>query len=202
MIKHNFTIQEILSSAWSKTKENYWFLFRIFLGALFLMAITHRTPLIGLVTSFIVGIAVIAVSLVIAHGAKPTFDDLTKSFKSYKITLNYIIASVLYGLIVSLGFIAFVLPGIYLAVRLSFYKFFVVEHENMSAIDSLKESMKITANNFWKLLGFMVVLIAINLIGIIPFYLGLLVTVPVSVVASAILYKRLVGHHSEHQHSA
>lgn len=199
MTKYNFSIKEILSSAWSETKKNAWFLFCVFVGTLVLSMITRHLMFINFIVSLVAGIALTTVSLVIAHGKTPVYSDLTKSFHSYKITLNYVLATILYCIAIALGFVAFILPGIYLAVRLGFYKFPVIDHENMNVIDSLKESMRITKGNFWKIFGFIITLVIINILGAIPFGLGLIITIPVSLLSTAILYKKLSAHHhAEH----
>ena len=194
MIINNFTIKEILGSALSKTKENAWFLFCLFVAVFAITGAVHRIEIINFIVAMIVGISIIAVSLSIENNKKPVFEDLTKSFKSYKIFLNYILSSLLYTVIVILGTILLILPGIYLAVRLSFYRYIVVEKENIGVIDALKESMKITQNRFWKIFGFMLVLILINILGVIPFGLGLIVTIPLSVIAVALVYRKLEHH--------
>lgn len=195
MTKHNFKLMDIFESAWSKTKEHAWFLFCIFLMSVLLTCVTGFMPIIGSLTSLFVGIAVTYISIVIASDKTPIYGDLIRCFKSYKITLHYAIATFLYAIIVLLGLILFILPGIYLAVRLGFYKFLVIEYENMKAVDSLKESMKITSGYFWKIFGFVILLIIINILGAIPFGLGLIITIPVSVIAGAVLYKKLAVHH-------
>lgn len=187
---------DIFDSAWSKTKENAWFLFCVFLIAVVIMWATKFLPVIGSLISIFIGISVTAVSIVIASDRTPSYEDLIKSFRNYKITLHYILASILYAIIIVLGLIVFILPGIYLAIRLGFYKFLIIENENLKVVDSLKESMKMTDGHFWKILGFMAMLIIINVLGAIPFGLGLIVTIPVSIIASAVLYKKLAMQHS------
>lgn len=98
----------------------------------------------------------------------------------------------------------FAFPGIYLAVRLQFYKFLVIEDENLGPVDALKKSMKMTDGHFWKLLGFMFSLIILNILGVLLFKVGLLITIPVSMIASTYLYKKLLPttnndtvHHEE-----
>jgi len=61
----------------------------------------------------------------------------------------------------------------------------------MGPIASMKESYAITKGRFWKLLGFWIVIGLFNLLGLIPFGIGLLVTVPVSALASIYVYREL-----------
>lgn len=195
MIKNNLNIQEIFSEAWDKTKKNYWFLFCLFIVSAIVMSVLQHVKLLNFVVGIFIGIAALTISIIIARGHTPKYEDLFKSFKDYKITLNYFLASIIYMIVIIIGLLALIIPGIYLAIRLQFYKFLVIENENMRPVDTLKESYKITEGHFWDLLVFMVVIIVMNLIGAIPFGLGLVITIPITAIASAILYKKLVTHH-------
>lgn len=199
MIKNNLNIQEIFSEAWVKTKKNYWFLFCLFVVSTIIIGLTQHTELLAFIVSIPIGIATLTIAILIANGHIPKYSDLFKSFDNYKITLNYILASTLFMIIVLLGLLALIIPGIYLAIRLQFYKFLVIENENMRPIETLKESMRMTKGHFWDLLGFVIVILVMNLIGAIPFGLGLIITVPLTIVASALLYKKLLPHHTHHQ---
>ena len=189
---HNFTISQIVKESWSKTKENAWYLFCVFMVAIILMG---ASPL----SSIFVGISIITISLVIIRNETPVFYDLVKSFKNYKILWHYFLASLLYMLILIVGLVALILPGIYFGIRLQFYKFLIIDNENLKPMDALKASMKMTKGHFWKLFGFMIVIMFINIIGIIPLGLGLIVTIPLTTLAYALLYKKLtVGHQIAH----
>jgi uncharacterized membrane protein len=100
------------------------------------------------------------------------------------------VSSILYGLIVGVGFILLVVPGIYLALRLQFYSFYVVD-KNAGITDSLKMSWEATKGNTLNIFLFVLILIALNILGAIALLVGLLVTIPVSFIAVALLYRKL-----------
>lgn len=202
MIKNNLNIQEIFSEGWDKTKKNYWFLFCLFVGSTIVIGLTQHSGLLNFLISIPIGIATLGISIIIANGHTPKYGDLFKSFDNYKITLNYFLSSIIYIIIVLIGLMLLIFPGIYLAIRLQFYKFLVIENENTKPIEAIKESRKITEGYFWSLLYFMFIIIVINLIGAIPFGLGLIVTIPFTVVTSAVLYKKLHSHHQTQSHTA
>jgi hypothetical protein len=87
----------------------------------------------------------------------------------------------------------FLFAVFYFAMRFQFYKFLVIEHENMTAIQSLKKSMEITRGHFLKITGFFVSLLVLNIIGALSFGIGLIVTIPLSVTAYTLVYKKLVS---------
>ncbi len=190
MIKHNFTIKEILISAWHATKKNAWFLALMFFVSVTIMTVTRHTGIIGGLINILIGISIINISLVIASGKTPNYLDTVSIFKNYKIFWHYLIASILCVIIVLGGLILFILPGIYLAVRLQFYKFLIVDDENLRPVAALKKSMKMTKGHFWKLFGFILAIILLNIVGLLVFIIGLAITIPVSVLATAFLYKK------------
>jgi uncharacterized membrane protein len=196
MTTHHFSIREMFALAWGKTKEHAWYLFLVFITYGAFLCLTRNMPFLGSIFDFIIGISLITVSLVIVRGGTPAFNDLIKSFKSYKILWHMVLATILYAIIVIAGLIVFILPGIYLAVRLQFYKFLVVDHETMKPTDALRESMKMTEGIFWKLFAFIIVVILFNMLGALFFLIGLLVTVPITLLATAFLYKHLSAHHA------
>ena len=104
--------------------------------------------------------------------------------------LRMIAASILYGLAVLGGFILLIIPGIYLALRLQFYSYVILDKDT-GVIDSLKRSWKLTEGNVINLFLFMFLLIGINILGAIALLVGLLVTIPVSFIAVTLLYRKL-----------
>lgn len=110
------------------------------------------------------------------------------------ILLLYLVSSLFnFGTIVQIilafmGIIALVFMIIY-SIRLSYYPYFIVEGSGI--IESLKNSYKITKGMVWSLMVLGFVLGLINLLGVLCLFVGLLVTVPISYVASAYVYKKL-----------
>ena len=70
--------------------------------------------------------------------------------ESKKYLINLVIGSFLYLILTLLGLIAFIIPGIIIGVRLSFYCFLIV-FENYPPLDALKESYRITTGYTWQI---------------------------------------------------
>lgn len=203
-MKHkDFTYKELLGFGWTKTKEYTWFLISLTFLYFVVTFIVADIPVIRDIISMLMSIALTAVTLMLIDGHTPRYSQLLAPFKTYKVTLHYFLASILYGLIVLLGLIFFILPGIYLLVRLQFFTYLLVEHENMEVLESLKKSMEMTKGRFWSLFGFGLAFIGINLLGLIALGVGLFITIPVTCIAYAMLYRKLSNPsgHSEHHHS-
>ncbi len=77
--------------------------------------------------------------------------------------------------------------GLYLLVIYSMVKFAAIDGLH-SVIAILRRSMEITQGARWQLLLFFIVLILLNILGLIVFFVGLLVTIPVTMLSSAYVY--------------
>ena len=79
----------------------------------------------------------------------------------FMVFLKFIIASLIYYLLITIGFIFFIYPGIVFLLRLQFYKYYIVEY-NAGIIESFKASWNITTNEKIKLFFLAVVMIIIS----------------------------------------
>ncbi|HVU75724.1 MAG TPA: glycerophosphoryl diester phosphodiesterase membrane domain-containing protein [Candidatus Paceibacterota bacterium] len=103
---------------------------------------------------------------------------------------QYLLASIVVGIMVVVGFILLIVPGIYLALRFLFVQYLIVDRK-MGMSDALKESSRMTEGKKWRLLGFLLLVILLNIVGAILLFVGLLVTIPVTMIATAHLYRSL-----------
>ena len=203
MIHKNFTYSELLTLGWNKTKEHFWFLFTIALIYLVAMGAVGNVPVISSIVSMILTIAVTAVSLTIVHGHTPKYDDMIKPFRTYKVLWHYFLSSIMYFFAIVIGLILLIIPGIYFGVRLQFFIYSIIENEDLGPVDALEKSMKLTKGRFWYLFGFIMMVILVNLIGVLALGVGLFFTLPITGIAYAELYKKLLEqHHTQHNHTA
>jgi uncharacterized membrane protein len=70
---------------------------------------------------------------------------------------------------------------------------FIVIERAFGPIEAMKESHRLTYGHKWKLLGFTLLLLLINLLGALALIVGLLVTIPVSTLAFVHAYRVLGG---------
>ena len=105
---------------------------------------------------------------------------------------KYLGASILASLAIGVGLVLLIVPGIILALMFMFTTFLVIERE-LGPIEALKESNRITRGHKWNLLGLLLMLILVNLLGVLALIVGLLVSVPVTVLALTHVYRVLGG---------
>jgi uncharacterized membrane protein len=130
----------------------------------------------------------IRLGLVVHDAHEPRPSAVLCDLKTF---VTFCAAALLYTVIVTLGLVLFVIPGLYLAVRYAFVSFLTADRR-ADVLGAFGESATLSRGVRWKLFFLMVVLFALNLIGAMFFGLGLFITVPVSVFALTMVYRRLV----------
>ena len=105
---------------------------------------------------------------------------------------KYLGASILLALAVAIGFVLLIVPGIILGLMFMFTTFVVIERE-LGPIDAMSESHRLTRGHKWRLFGFVLLLLLINVLGVLALVVGLLVSIPVSTLAFVHAYRVLGG---------
>lgn len=197
---HTFSIKEAFSSAWSAFKRNTWMLVgaTAFIGGVSLvgnMIIGDDTGILSFILSIALAVATwwlslgfIRMGLLVHGGGTPVFKMLFA--ESWDRTWKYAVASIVTSIIVIVGLVLLIVPGIIAQVMLSLSVFFILE-KGSGPIEALKESRRMTKGKRWDLFLFFVVAILLNIAGAIPMGLGLLVTVPVTLLAFVHVYKKI-----------
>ena len=142
---------------------------------------------LALVMQTIVGIGVIGVALKIYDTREAEIGDLF-SYTSYFV--NYLMGTLLYFLVVFLGSLLFIIPGIVLGLKFSFYGYLIVD-KDLNPIEAFKESSRLTMGVKWDLFLMWGVIWLLNMAGALFMLVGLLVTAPVSLMAMTYIYRKL-----------
>ena len=104
--------------------------------------------------------------------------------------LRAFFASILYALIVFIGLLLLIVPGIYWGIKYSQYQTAIVD-KDMSIWESFQYSADLTQNNKWALLGLGILTFLINLGGLIVLCIGLIFTIPLTWLAWLLAYRWL-----------
>ena len=114
------------------------------------------------------------VSQLISHDRHVELPDFFKSFDKFTPLL---ILNLLIVLVVFIGLLLLIIPGIYFAVSYLFAHFFVWYYDVDPSV-AIRLSRKTVSGNFGQILLLCLVLGGINLIGILAFGVGILLTLP------------------------
>jgi hypothetical protein len=136
----------------------------------------------------LLGIGLIKIALSFCDQVRPTVGTL---FSGLDCFWRYVGATILYGLIVLGGTLLLIIPGIIWAIQFQLCYYFVVDR-GLGPIDALKASSRTTRGVKLKLFGFGILCALINLLGALCLLVGLVATVPTTMVAMALVYRHLM----------
>lgn len=138
--------------------------------------------------SFFAAYVTVRLSLTVARGGKAHWKDVfSVDWAQFG---WYVLAGVLTGVISGVGLVLFIIPGIFLLVRLALSNFAVID-EGLLPIDSIKRSWALTRGRFWQMLLAGIIIVALNIVGTMLFGVGVLVSSPLSFLFSAYIYEKL-----------
>ncbi len=205
MDKKEFRIKEAINFGFGKTKQNFWVLAAVTATIIivewapgFIDSATNQpqnsilSAIMGIVffgLRLILDLGIIGIVLNILDGKKTKYVDL---FSKYEFFVNYLIGTVLYALMMFLGFVLLIVPGIIVAVRFPFFGYFIVE-KKMGPIEALKSSWEATKGNSVKLYLFGFLNAIINIGGLLALVVGILIAFPTTQIAQGYVYKKLSG---------
>jgi len=191
--KHKkIVIGDALEFGWNSVKSHLGFFIGIFLlfAALSFMSF-YAT---GFGTRIVLGLLILGINLGyfklvndIADGKSPEFKEL---FSCFSLLPQYFLSRILYALVVTIGLVLFIIPGVIWAVQFGFYPFVIVK-ERLWPLKALRKSSAITEGAKGKLIVFALALIGINLLGLIALGVGIIITIPLSFIAVAHVFKQL-----------
>ena len=196
-----FIISEVFSTAWKGTKSQLWILAGLLIGYCILsftltaFAMPMQSSIIGkIIVNVISALFSIIFSLGYMKNIFQALDGEEPQFSAYgqqtKNIITYFLASLITGFVVLAGFLFFIIPGIYLALRLQFFQAFIIE-ENAGIIESLHKSWEITKGQVLPLFILALVMIGILILGCILFGIGIFVAVPLIYMMYGYVFRKL-----------
>ncbi|MDJ0832319.1 MAG: hypothetical protein QNJ69_02285 [Gammaproteobacteria bacterium] len=105
-----------------------------------------------------------------------------------RLLLTYVLMS----LLILIGFMLLVLPGIYLSVAYMYAMPLVVE-KNMPAWRALETSRRVISKNWFKFFGILLLVMLINLLAIFTLGIAYIWTIPWSILTMSLIHIKLFG---------
>lgn len=204
-----FNVGDLLRRAWELTlgvKAPIWGGFLVMYGvsAIIVGLITFMVMVIGVYENGIIvnilNIANSALSMIFtaglmymgvlrATGRQLIWKDV---FAGFPVSGQIIVASFLQMLLVFIGFMLLILPGIYLMVGYAMTFPLMIDRQ-MTPWQAMEASRKAIHKVWWKAFGLYFLVVLIVAISAIPFGIGLIWTVPMGTVLCGVVYCQLFG---------
>lgn len=133
------------------------------------------------------GFMMVAIKLAVNTPVKPT--EVVQYFRKI---VPLIGTMLLMYVLIAIGLVLLVIPGIYLMIAYGMALPLVVE-KNLSPWQALEASRKAITHRWFSVFGFYLLLSLILLVSIIPLFIGLIWALPLAMLAFAILYRNMFG---------
>lgn len=192
----SFSISEAFQKGWQLTKDNITFLIIYQIIIYVILLLTGGTHdkwewslwhLLGWIIIVLAKMGLYQSALLITAGIKPGFDQL---YRNWRLFFSWVIANFLFGVMVIIGLIFFIVPGCYLWARYGFFPFFILER-NSGPLEALNQASEATEGIRWPVFLFFLACAGLNVLGLLFFGIGLLITVPITLLALAMVYRQI-----------
>lgn len=221
----SFSIRKVIKSSWGILKKNFWLLnglmlvytivyILLFIPYIHSMIVFNQAPetfslpeFVAMRITAVISYSVLSLfSLLFFPGySKLTLQavdgetpKLLSFFPSLIKIIYYIFAYIIFSIILTIGLIFCIIPGIYLIGRFSFFVFYILD-QGCSPVNALKKSWKDTEGMGTKLFFFTLVLILFNIVGVLLLVVGSVITASLSSISVAYIYRKYLCVQKEHK---
>lgn len=197
MAAATLSITSLLTSGWEITKKRAKDLAILFVGMIIVSLVLNVFNSMELpsLINFVVNQAVnsalsIALTIGLLQIVRGKELEVSRLWKEPKLIWTMFLTNLLLGIMIMIGLILLIVPGIYLALKYGFATILVVD-ENLGPLNALKRSAELTSGRKMFIFVFGLCALLINLVGALALLVGLIITVPVTAVAGTLMYDRI-----------
>lgn len=152
-------------------------------------AIDEKLAILNIFLSGALAVGSATFFLKIVRGQEERIEDIFDGFKT-----NYVaslVATIVMSIVIILGIIALIVPGIILALGLSQTFYILAEDKEISGIDAMKKSWEMMDG--WKMKYFLLCMLylGMGILGLLALVVGLLFVIPIISTSNALFYEKL-----------
>jgi uncharacterized membrane protein len=203
MQSKTFSIGEALKVGYRSLKDHFWFFASTLILGLIIIIIPlyfsdkfqAQSPAVGflfwliyVVLSTLLQIGYVKISLNIIDKNKSNIWNLVNGINLF---FNYLIANILYNLILFAGLLLLVFPMFIWATKFGFFPYLVVD-KKLGPIKALKASAKLSHGAKWDIFCYYIAAYLLVLLGVLAVGIGLFATLPIVLVSAAWIYRQLL----------
>ncbi|XKT74966.1 MAG: glycerophosphoryl diester phosphodiesterase membrane domain-containing protein [Patescibacteria group bacterium UBA2103] len=183
------SIRKAYKTAWNKFMERPWFLFSLGVGVWVLLFLGSSSNAAFTALGYIIYGGYLGVLMMHMKGEQIVFDDL---FSLDNRWISFVFMGMIKAVFLLLGFLLFIIPGIYLMVKWMFAEYLVIE-KGMRPMEALRKSSEMTKGHRWKLFFFALASILVMLVGTLLLFVGVIPAGIIVVLATISIYKKLLN---------
>lgn len=180
-----------ISQGWTNLRAHFWILVGFAVLTVVLGAVGNAGEWfpVGSTTAIVLGIVgglfslllmaplgygVVQGHLKASRDEAPAWADLKAGFARYG---QAVLLALLTVLIVAVGFVLLVIPGIYVMVRIAFAPYRFIQ-DGVGAVDAIKASFEDTKGRWWRTFGLILMAIPLIVVGALALFVGIFVALP------------------------
>ncbi len=185
---------QAIGYGWASVKKDFWYFVGLAIVATIIGGLgnswkghPNNWGFLSLFLSAWMTCGYVAIALSYQAGKKLPFENLFTNFKPY---WGVLASTLLYGIIVGVGILLLIVPGIYFALKYQFVTTLIVD-KGLGIGDAFQQSAKMTQGKKMSLLGFDLVSLGVIILGAICLGVGVFVAIPVLWLANIVVYRQL-----------
>jgi len=168
---YNFNLNQYVKQAWDTFREYPWG----FVGYTLIVFAASSIPYASIVVAGPLAAGFFIVAQKISRKASYEFSDFFSGFQHFA---QLLVGNLLFVVLIMLGFLLLVFPGIYLVVAYSFWVPMVI-FSQMNGWDALETSRKIITRDWWNFLLMGLAAVGFLLVGILALGVGIFAAYPI-----------------------
>lgn len=208
----DLALAKSLKAGWQAFKR-YWLFFIGLSVLIFLLGLLPRllewllqdAPISGFliflayvttwVVQTLVGMGSIRIALTVVDGNTPAYRQLLSEHRKL---FRYIAVNFLVGIIVFVGLLLFIIPGVIWALKYQFATYLIIDR-NQSVFQAIHNSGNLTKGHKWQLFLLAIIYFLINILGVLALGIGLVVAMPVVFISITHIYRQLLEQATKHK---
>lgn len=202
MTNKTFSIGEALTFGWNHlmTYAPFWIvmgIIRMIASAIPGMLRSGHAPILLsfalncalLIFQYVLTAALLVGTLMVVDGKKVSLEAIKARLNGQNV-LVLAVCSFLVGLLTGVGFLLFIIPGVIIALMFAFTSYVVMD-KGTNVNDTFATVRELTRGVRGKIFLLFLAEVGINILGLLCLGVGLLVTIPLTTLAGAHIYRQL-----------
>ncbi|BBC24241.1 hypothetical protein [Pseudanabaena sp. ABRG5-3] len=193
---YEVNVEKYFRKGWATLQPSFGPMVGFFLVTCLINVVLAFIPVVGQIASALIsaplGAGYTFVVLAILRGQSFEFNDFFKGL-SNKYFLQLFLISLVGGLLIALGFLLLLIPGIYLSVSYVFAVQFAVDWD-LEFFQALEASRKLVSRQWLQVFVLLILIGLMNILGVLLLGVGIFVTAPLSICILVSLYNDIAGN--------
>lgn len=192
---YHLAIGSCFSRGWQLVQRHFWLTVCASFLIVLISIVIELIPILGwiggLVFSFVFWGGLDWMFLKLIRGEKSGLGDAFAGFSMGFVQL--MLASLVSQLLMSVGLLLLILPGIYLLVAWFLFTPLLVIDKRLEFWPAMELSRKVVTRHWWQFFGFLLLQLLVLLAGLLALGIGVFIALPIVIAASIYAYEDIFG---------